>query len=78
MLPLSQYFLGELASLVTGGRPDNNLNTIEELDTAIDTGAAAPCVPKESASLDGIVNMDHLTTLGKKLRASLLKHRQSW
>ncbi|KAL1469480.1 hypothetical protein MTO96_025087 [Rhipicephalus appendiculatus] len=75
MLPLSLYFLGELTSLVTGGRPAKSLYTLEDLESAIDAGATAPCVPKESASWDGIVNMDHPTTLGKKLRASLLKHR---
>ncbi|KAL1446897.1 hypothetical protein MTO96_044454 [Rhipicephalus appendiculatus] len=75
MLPLSQYFQSELTSLVTVGRPANNLDTLQELEAALDAGVAAPCVSKEAASWDGIVNIDHPTTLGKKLRASLLKNR---
>ncbi|KAL1432014.1 hypothetical protein MTO96_013684 [Rhipicephalus appendiculatus] len=75
MLPLSQYFQGELTSLVTVGRPANNLDTLQELEAALDAGVPAPYVPKGSASWDGIMNRDHPTTLGKKLRASLLKHK---
>ncbi|KAL1468401.1 hypothetical protein MTO96_041505 [Rhipicephalus appendiculatus] len=75
MLPLSQYFQGELTSLVTVGRPPNNLDTLQELEAALDAGVAAPCVPNRSASWDGIMNRDHTTTLGKKLRASLLENR---
>ncbi|KAH6921672.1 hypothetical protein HPB50_003950 [Hyalomma asiaticum] len=75
MVPLSQYFRCELTSLVTVGRPASALDTLEELEAALDTGLAAPCVPRESASLDGIMYWDHPTALGKKLRASLKKHR---
>ncbi|KAL1468444.1 hypothetical protein MTO96_041475 [Rhipicephalus appendiculatus] len=75
MLPLCQYFQGELTSVVTVGRPANNLDTLEKLEAALDAGVAAPCVAKESASWDGIMHRQHPTTLGKKLRASLLKHR---
>ncbi|KAL1469479.1 hypothetical protein MTO96_025086 [Rhipicephalus appendiculatus] len=75
MLPLCQYFQGELTSMVTVGRPANNLDTLEELEAALDAGLTAPCVPRESASWDGIVNREHPTTLGKKLRATLLKHK---
>ncbi|KAL1472026.1 hypothetical protein MTO96_039590, partial [Rhipicephalus appendiculatus] len=75
MLPLSQYFQSELTSLVTVGRPANNLDTLQELEAALDAGVAAPCVPKQTASWDGIMNSNHPTTLGKKLRASVLKNR---
>ncbi|KAH7975705.1 hypothetical protein HPB52_004593 [Rhipicephalus sanguineus] len=75
MLPLSQYFRCDLTSLVMVGRPSSSLDTLQELEAALDAGATAPCVPRESASWDGILNWDHPTTLGKKLRASLLKHR---
>ncbi|KAL1418645.1 hypothetical protein MTO96_025826 [Rhipicephalus appendiculatus] len=75
MVPLSQYFRCELTSLVTVGLPASNLDTLEELEAAVDAGAVAPCVPTQSATLGSLVYSNHTTTLGKKLRAALLKHR---
>ncbi|KAL1482095.1 hypothetical protein MTO96_034036 [Rhipicephalus appendiculatus] len=74
MLPLSQYFQGELTSTVTVGRPAECLDTLEELEAALDAGVAAPCVTRDSASLVGIKDWDHPTKLGEKLRATLFKH----
>ncbi|KAL1424487.1 hypothetical protein MTO96_020125 [Rhipicephalus appendiculatus] len=69
-----QYFQGELTSVVTVRRPANSLDTLDELEATLDAGVAAPCIPKGSSTLDIILNWDHPTTLGKKLRASLSKH----
>ncbi|KAL1483965.1 hypothetical protein MTO96_032850 [Rhipicephalus appendiculatus] len=66
MLPLSQYFQGELTSMVTVGRPASSLDTLQELEAALDAGVAAPCVQKESASLDSIMHRDHPTKLGQE------------
>ncbi|KAL1469013.1 hypothetical protein MTO96_041098 [Rhipicephalus appendiculatus] len=68
MVPLSQYFRCELTSLVTVGRPASSLDTLEELEAALDAGAAAPCVPTESATLKSLTHTDQPTTLGKKLQ----------
>ncbi|KAH8031417.1 hypothetical protein HPB51_017189 [Rhipicephalus microplus] len=75
MFPLSQYFQGELTSMVTVGRPADILDTHQELEAALDAGIAAPCVTRESASLVGIQYWDHPTKLGQKLRTSLIKHQ---
>ncbi|KAL1432015.1 hypothetical protein MTO96_013685 [Rhipicephalus appendiculatus] len=75
MFPLSQYSEGELTSVVTLVRPANSLDMFQELEAALDAGVSARCVPRHSASLDGILYLDHPTKLGKKLRASLAKHR---
>ncbi|KAH7986452.1 hypothetical protein HPB52_024960 [Rhipicephalus sanguineus] len=40
----------------------------------MDAGAMAPCIPTEAATYNSLVDSDKLTTLGKKLRASLIKH----
>ncbi|KAH7950754.1 hypothetical protein HPB52_000242 [Rhipicephalus sanguineus] len=74
MLPLSQYFQGELTSVVTVGRPANSLDTLEELEVALDAGAMAPCVLMNTAGFKNLVHSNHSTTLGQKLQASLLKH----
>ncbi|KAL1466763.1 hypothetical protein MTO96_042516 [Rhipicephalus appendiculatus] len=74
MLPLSQYFQGELTSTVTVGRPAESLDTLDELEAALDAGVAAPCVTRDSASFVGIKYLDHPTKLGQKLRASLFEH----
>ncbi|KAL1475086.1 hypothetical protein MTO96_037540, partial [Rhipicephalus appendiculatus] len=52
-----------------------NLVTLEELEVLLYVGAVAPCVPRESTTLDSIVYSNRPRTLGKKLYASLLKHR---
>ncbi|KAL1469012.1 hypothetical protein MTO96_041097 [Rhipicephalus appendiculatus] len=75
MVPLSQYFRCELTSMVTVGLPASNLDTFEELEAAVDAGAVAPCVLSQSATLASLLYSNHTTTLGKKLQASLLKHR---
>ncbi|KAH7975194.1 hypothetical protein HPB49_024878 [Dermacentor silvarum] len=74
MVPLSQYFRCVLTSQVTIGRPASSLDTLEELEAALDAGAVAPCVSTESATLDSLMNSHHPTTLGRKLRASLVKY----
>ncbi|KAH7976220.1 hypothetical protein HPB52_010100 [Rhipicephalus sanguineus] len=76
MVPLSEYFRCELTSLVTVGVPASNLDTLEELEAAVDAGAMVPCVQTRSATLDSLTRSDHPTTLGQKLRASLMKHRE--
>ncbi|KAL1441627.1 hypothetical protein MTO96_008586 [Rhipicephalus appendiculatus] len=74
MLPLSQYIQGELTSLVTVGRPANSLDTLKELEAALDAGAMAPCVRMESVSFNNLMYSYHSTTLGKKLQESLSEH----
>ncbi|KAL3243172.1 hypothetical protein MRX96_002403 [Rhipicephalus microplus] len=74
MLPLSQYFQSELTAQVTLGRPASSLDTLEELEVALDNGAVTPCVTNESASLTNLRDFNHSTTLGKKLRQLLLKY----
>ncbi|KAL1444284.1 hypothetical protein MTO96_007071 [Rhipicephalus appendiculatus] len=74
MLPLSQYIQGGLTSMVTVGRPANSLDTLEELEAALDAGAIAPCVQMETASFNILVNSYHSTTLEKKLQESFFEH----
>ncbi|KAL1417237.1 hypothetical protein MTO96_027056 [Rhipicephalus appendiculatus] len=74
MLPLSQYIQGQLTSVVTVGRAANSLDTLDELEAALDAGVAAPCVPREMESWHGIIRGNHPTKLGEKLRASFLKY----
>ncbi|KAL1480950.1 hypothetical protein MTO96_050609 [Rhipicephalus appendiculatus] len=65
----------ELTSMVTVARPAKSLDTLEELQAILDPGVAASCVGRDSSTLDIILNRDHPTTLGKKPRTSLSKHR---
>ncbi|KAL3184007.1 hypothetical protein MRX96_006322 [Rhipicephalus microplus] len=66
MVPLSQYFRCVLTSLLTVGRPASNLDTLEELEDALDAGIVAPCVPILSAPLTTLMDIGPTDWVGEK------------
>ncbi|KAL1448397.1 hypothetical protein MTO96_044075 [Rhipicephalus appendiculatus] len=77
ILPLSTYLRSELTSILTLKRPHDRIDTLEELEDALDEGAVAPCVPANSAAHYHLMDNEKDMPGGllmRKLRAAFKLH----
>ncbi|KAL1481320.1 hypothetical protein MTO96_015754 [Rhipicephalus appendiculatus] len=77
ILPLSAYLRSELTSIVTLRRPAERIDTLEELEDALDRGDMAPCASTDSAAYFQLVEDEAYTAqvpLMRKLRAAFERH----
>ncbi|KAL1442406.1 hypothetical protein MTO96_046428 [Rhipicephalus appendiculatus] len=75
ILSLSVYIRSQMTALVTVVQPANHLDTLEELEQALDAGDVAPVVARDSAhfTILGSASL-HSSSLLRKLNAAYKRH----
>ncbi|KAL1484720.1 hypothetical protein MTO96_032415 [Rhipicephalus appendiculatus] len=77
VLPLSVYFRSELTSIVTIRRPAYRIDTLQELEDALDRGEVAPCAVVGSSThfeLNGDAGYAFQTSLMNKLQLAFARY----
>ncbi|KAH9367963.1 hypothetical protein HPB48_017460 [Haemaphysalis longicornis] len=77
-MPLSIWFCGELTSSLAMNIPPDSLDTLEELEAALDKGSVAPCVAEEAATSRVLTDeAEHDNPLAGKLRAAFRMRKEA-
>ncbi|KAK8766148.1 hypothetical protein V5799_007073 [Amblyomma americanum] len=75
IFPLSVYIRGQLTSWITVTRPADHLDTLDELERALDAGAVAACTARDTPQAAAMVLPDAASSsIMAKLREAFRRH----